>query len=108
MIHQLKAIYTGTGEDHGNKFNARLLAAAPEMIEALQMSMERVSPGAYLELFARLKREGWSTWGNEVPCDITLASESQRKAGESAGETSGRSAYNAATHAPGANENPLK
>lgn len=28
--------------------------------------IEQCSPGPYLELFARHKREGWSQWGNEV------------------------------------------
>lgn len=28
--------------------------------------VERVSPGPYLELFARRNRLGWETWGNEV------------------------------------------
>lgn len=28
--------------------------------------IERCSPGPYLELFARGKREGWDQWGNEV------------------------------------------
>jgi N6-adenosine-specific RNA methylase IME4 len=23
-------------------------------------------PGPYIELFARRKREGWTSWGNEV------------------------------------------
>lgn len=27
---------------------------------------ETVSPGPYLELFARNAREGWTSWGNEV------------------------------------------
>jgi N6-adenosine-specific RNA methylase IME4 len=28
--------------------------------------IERVSPGPYLEMFARETREGWISWGNEV------------------------------------------
>jgi N6-adenosine-specific RNA methylase IME4 len=28
--------------------------------------IERCSPGPYLELFARHKREGWDQWGNEI------------------------------------------
>ena len=27
--------------------------------------VESCSPGPYLELFARFRREGWSQWGNE-------------------------------------------
>jgi N6-adenosine-specific RNA methylase IME4 len=28
--------------------------------------IEQVSPGPYLELFARTERSGWTTWGNEI------------------------------------------
>lgn len=28
--------------------------------------VERVSPGPYLELFARQKRNGWDSWGDEL------------------------------------------
>lgn len=34
--------------------------------------VERVSPGPYLELFARRPRPGWKIWGNEVPSDIVI------------------------------------
>jgi N6-adenosine-specific RNA methylase IME4 len=34
--------------------------------------IERVSPGPYLELFARRPRPGWHVWGNEVDPDVTL------------------------------------
>lgn len=34
--------------------------------------VEAVSPGPYLELFARRKRLGWDSWGNEVESDIAL------------------------------------
>lgn len=33
--------------------------------EAFLDIVERVSPGPYLELFARRQRLGWDTWGNE-------------------------------------------
>lgn len=33
--------------------------------EAFYDLVEQVSPGPYLELFARRNRLGWSTWGNE-------------------------------------------
>jgi N6-adenosine-specific RNA methylase IME4 len=29
--------------------------------------IERLYPGPYLELFARRPRDGWMTWGNEIP-----------------------------------------
>lgn len=34
--------------------------------------VEQVSPGPFLELFARDKRDGWKSWGNEVESDITM------------------------------------
>jgi N6-adenosine-specific RNA methylase IME4 len=34
--------------------------------EAFLDLVEQVSPGPYLELFARRNRLGWSTWGNEA------------------------------------------
>lgn len=34
--------------------------------------IERCSPGPRLELFARQQRPGWHTWGNELPCDVSL------------------------------------
>jgi len=40
--------------------------------EAFQTMVESVSPGPYLELFARRKRPGWAVWGNEVESDICM------------------------------------
>ena len=34
--------------------------------------IERMSPGPYLELFARRRQPGWSVWGNEVDSDVSL------------------------------------
>lgn len=34
--------------------------------EEFQTIVESVSPGPYLEMFARRKRDGWDVWGNEV------------------------------------------
>lgn len=31
--------------------------------------IEQMSPGPYLELFARVPHEGWDSWGNEIPYD---------------------------------------
>ena len=42
--------------------------------EAFQDMVESVSPGPYLELFARRKRLGWASWGNQVPNDVVLSS----------------------------------
>jgi N6-adenosine-specific RNA methylase IME4 len=35
--------------------------------------VESVSPGPYLELFARETRPGWHVWGNEVESDVEIA-----------------------------------
>lgn len=32
--------------------------------------IEKVSPGPYLELFARQQRDGWTSWGNEIERDL--------------------------------------
>ncbi len=34
--------------------------------------IERVSPGPYLELFARRRQPGWDAWGNEIESDIII------------------------------------
>jgi N6-adenosine-specific RNA methylase IME4 len=36
-----------------------------EKPDAFQDMVERISPGPYVELFARRDRLGWDTWGNE-------------------------------------------
>jgi N6-adenosine-specific RNA methylase IME4 len=37
--------------------------------------IERLYPNKkYLELFARHKRKGWSSWGNEISCDVEIKS----------------------------------
>lgn len=41
--------------------------------EAFQDIVEVVSPGPYLEMFARRKRPGWDVWGNEVDSDVEIA-----------------------------------
>jgi N6-adenosine-specific RNA methylase IME4 len=40
--------------------------------EELYDIIERVSPGPYLELFARRRRHGWLAWGNEIDSDIDI------------------------------------
>lgn len=39
-------------------------SAKPDVVYHL---IESVSPGPYLELFARGRREGWTQWGDELP-----------------------------------------
>lgn len=42
--------------------------------------VESCSPGPYLELFARHRREGWENWGNEVPKAVGEHILTERKA----------------------------
>ena len=42
--------------------------------EAFYDLVERVSPGPYLELFARRNRLGWSAWGSECLTDVEMTS----------------------------------
>jgi N6-adenosine-specific RNA methylase IME4 len=42
--------------------------------EAFLDLVERVSPGPYLELFARRNRLGWDTWGNEALEHVSVLS----------------------------------
>ena len=44
-------------------------SAKPEVFQDI---VESVSPGPYLELFARRNRLGWATWGNEALCHVEL------------------------------------
>jgi N6-adenosine-specific RNA methylase IME4 len=40
--------------------------------EHFQNIVESVSPGPYLEMFARRQRPGWDVWGNQVKCDVEI------------------------------------
>lgn len=44
-------------------------SAKPEEFYAM---VEQVSPGPYLDMFARRPRLGWDVWGDEAPGSITL------------------------------------
>lgn len=67
------------GSRHGNPFGAtggtcfdwprRSHSVKP--VEFFDL-VERVSPGPYLEMFARQPRTGWSVWGNEVDSDVRI------------------------------------
>lgn len=39
---------------------------------------EKVSPGPYIELFARRQRLGWDSWGRECRCDVDLTAGEDR------------------------------
>jgi N6-adenosine-specific RNA methylase IME4 len=41
--------------------------------DAFMDMVEQVSPGPYLELFARRQRLGWDTWGNEALEHVEMA-----------------------------------
>lgn len=44
-----------------------------EKPEAFYDLVQRVSPGPYLEMFARSRRLGWDAWGNEVDSDAIIS-----------------------------------
>ena len=46
--------------------------------EAFQDMVESVSPGPYLELFARRTRLGWHTWGNQALCHVNLVPSNEK------------------------------
>jgi N6-adenosine-specific RNA methylase IME4 len=53
--------------DHGQpNWMASPKASHSEKPEQIRRLIERVSPGPFLELFARRQAPGWTTWGNEV------------------------------------------
>jgi N6-adenosine-specific RNA methylase IME4 len=43
------------------------VGAYAEKPDEVYQRIERLYPGPYLELFARKPREGWTTWGDELP-----------------------------------------
>jgi N6-adenosine-specific RNA methylase IME4 len=43
------------------------VGAHSEKPEEVARRIERLFPGPYVELFARRPRDGWRTWGNELP-----------------------------------------
>lgn len=56
-----------------SKHNAKAHSRKPEAFLDL---VEQVSPGPYLELFARRNRLGWDTWGNEAMEHVDLTTPS--------------------------------
>lgn len=60
------------GETHGTWFQWPR-GEHSQKPEAFYDLVERVSPGPYLELFARRNRLGWDTWGNEALEHVELA-----------------------------------
>ena len=39
--------------------------------------VEQVSPGPYLEMFARRQRLGWDTWGNEALEHVSIGGDDE-------------------------------
>ena len=61
----------------GKRAQGRTVIHAPkgehsEKPEELRAMVQVVSPGPYLELFARQKYPGWHAWGNEVESDVVM------------------------------------
>lgn len=48
-----------------------------EKPDAVYDLIENLSPGPYLELFARERHLGWSSWGNEIDSDVQISSAAQ-------------------------------
>lgn len=55
LRHDLLNLFAAPREEH---------SAKPEILQAC---VETMSPGPFVELFARRARVGWSAWGNEIP-----------------------------------------
>jgi len=54
-----------TGRQNANWFQLPRSTTHSRKPEAFLDMVEQVSPGPYLELFARRQRLGWDTWGNQ-------------------------------------------
>ncbi len=54
--------------------------------EAFQDMVESVSPGPYLELFARRQRLGWHSWGNQALCHVQMNASEECASGLPKGE----------------------
>lgn len=54
-------LYAGVGREHSRKPDAFLDI------------VEQVSPGPYIEVFARRQRFGWDSWGDECRRDVEMA-----------------------------------
>jgi N6-adenosine-specific RNA methylase IME4 len=58
---------TGTWWNWKRQYNADGKPQHSAKPEAFQNMVESVSPGPYLEMFARRPRPNWTAWGNEIP-----------------------------------------
>lgn len=67
------------GSRHGNPFGASggtwfnwPRGRHSEKPDEFYDLVQRVSPGPYLEMYARTPRPGWAAWGNEIVSDINI------------------------------------
>lgn len=67
-----KGRVTGTWFNWKRPYNEQGKPQHSAKPEAFQTMVESVSPGPYLELFARRKRHGWSCWGNQIANDVEM------------------------------------
>lgn len=58
--HSIPSVFDATRQEHSRK------------AERFYEIVEEISPGPYLELFARRERPGWERWGNEVQSTVKL------------------------------------
>lgn len=58
--HNCPTAFTGAWRRHSQK---------PDEFYTM---VESMSPGPYLDVFARTHRPGWAVWGNEVVSDVTI------------------------------------
>ena len=70
--------------DEGKRAQGRTLYLSPRREHSAKPSLfreiiERVSPGPYLELFARAAAPGWDCWGNQAPGSLELDLLSERR-----------------------------
>jgi N6-adenosine-specific RNA methylase IME4 len=67
----------GSHRWHGPRWPASVIVAPScehsRKPDVFQDYIEQISPGPYLELFARRQRIGWDTWGNECLEHVQLA-----------------------------------
>jgi N6-adenosine-specific RNA methylase IME4 len=59
------------------------------------MLVESISPGPRIELFARRRREGWHSWGNELESDIWSPAQSSSDVTQQHAQESGTADANA-------------
>jgi len=58
-----KQPFLNRGQKSWMEINRTRHSSKPEVVA---QTIEKVSPGPYLELFGRQTRDGWTVWGNEI------------------------------------------